>query len=231
MTRKTKRKQNPDVDVVVSRGQRYKRALENYVEAVDSGRGLAAARREVKAAKAQFQDSMGIGAPLTIAAAAVGAGAGAAAFGPVGAMIGAVFAGAAPSIVEAIPDSRTQGDDPDDGPQFIARGPQFIARGARPIPPMANNPRGKARSRRKNKTDSAEREWDVRYKKAFYQGKLITKMHARTPQEAMRNAKKLAERGALTRDLLDQPVWIFEVTPSRAASRAANPNRYKKLMR
>lgn len=127
MARKSNRalplKANPDVDAIVSKGQRYRRALEAYVEAVDTGRGLAAAKREVKAAKNEFENALGVGVPITVISAAVGAGAGAAAFGPIGAMIGAVFAGAAPAIIEAIPDKdRVE----DDGPDYTPRAPRTL---------------------------------------------------------------------------------------------------------
>jgi hypothetical protein len=101
---KRKRLANPDVDAIVSRGQRYQTALENYVQAVRTGHGLPAARREVKAARKEFENSLGVGVPLTVIAAAFGAGAGALGFGPIGAVIGALAAGAAPSFIESFPE-------------------------------------------------------------------------------------------------------------------------------
>jgi len=124
------RRANPDVDKIVSQGQRYQRSLENYVEAVKSGRGLAAARREMKAARSQFEDALGPGIPLSVAAAAFGAGVGAMGFGPVGAVIGAIAGGAAPAVISAVPEKSRLEERVDEieGPTILRapRPPQFV---------------------------------------------------------------------------------------------------------
>lgn len=90
---------NPDADKVAAAGKRYERALERHLRAIQEGRDIEAARKEIREAERDLSRALGPGVPISVVVGAVGAGLGAAVGGPVGAAAGAVAGGAIPMMV------------------------------------------------------------------------------------------------------------------------------------
>lgn len=84
----------------------------------------------------------------------------------------------------------------------------------------------------KNKEEPTPRNWDIHYKKAYFQGRHLITIEAGTPQDAFRRAQVLAQRGVKgLAGLIEHPRSAFQITPAQQQAHANPRARISRLMR